>query len=134
MDVQYVEMRYVIAATSVVVASLLFYSIGIWIEHVKGRLRFWHVVLMLIGLVCNAVAIGLMKSLAQFTTINNGLHTLVGVVTILVMMGHCVWAIWVMTDKSTKALTYYNRLSIFVWCVWLVPFFFEIYYSLSMQP
>ena len=134
MDVQYVEMHYMIAATCVIVAALLFYSVGIWVEHVKGRLRFWHIGFMLVGLVCNAIGIGLMKSLAQFTSVNNEMHTLVGVITIFIMMAHSMWAIWVLTDKSAQARNYYNRLSIFLWCLWLVPFFFEVYLSLSMQP
>lgn len=133
MDIHLVEARYLIAATCVITAALLFYSIGIWAEHVKGRLRFWHVGLMLVGLVCDAVGTGLMKSVAQFTSVNNELHTVLGVVTIFIMMVHAMWAIWVLTVKTPIVKLYYNRFSLFVWCIWLVPYFFEIYLGLSMH-
>ncbi len=134
MDQYIVEANYIIAVVCVITAALLLYSVGVWVEHVKGRLKFWHVALMLSGLVLDAIATGLMKSMSRFTEMNNELLTLIGIVTILLMMIHSMWAIWVLTVKTPKARMYYNRLSIFVWCIWLIPYFFEIYLSLSLHP
>ncbi len=133
MVIHLVEARYLIASTCVITAALLFYSIGVWIEHVKGRLKFWHVGLILAGLVCDAVGTGLMKSVAHFTGMNNEMHTVVGVITIFIMMAHAMWAIWVLTVKTPTARLYYNRLSIFLWCIWLIPYFFEVYLGLSLH-
>ena len=133
MDEPLIEARYLIAATCVITLALLLYSIGVWVEHVKGRLKFWHVALMRSGLVCDAVGTGLMKSVSQFTGFSNEIHTLVGIITILIMMAHAMWAIWVMSVKTPNARTYYNRFSLFLWCIWLIPYFFEIYLSLSLH-
>ncbi len=132
MDVQLIEAHYLIVAICVISAALLFYSIGVWVEHVRGRLKFWHIGLILSGLVCNAIGVGLMKSIAQLNGTNDELHTLLGVLTIFIIMVHAMWAIWVLVVRSPKAYLYYNRLSIFLWCIWLIPFFFEIYLSFTL--
>ncbi len=132
MDLHIIEARYLIAATCVITAALLLYSIGVWVEHVKGKVKFWHVALILAGLVCDAVGTGLMKSIAQFSGVNNELHTVVGVITIFLMMAHAMWGVWVLTVKTPGARTFYNRFSIFLWCLWLVPYFFEMYLSLPI--
>ena len=59
--------------------------------------------------------------------------TVVGVITIFIMMAHAMWAIWVLTVKTPTARLYYNRLSIFLWCIWLIPYFFEVYLGLSLH-
>lgn len=111
--------------------ALIFYTIGVWGEHVQGKLKFWHILFFLSGLVCDAVGTGLMKSIAHMTHLHDEIHTVTGVIAILLMLIHAMWAIWTYTRGSLTAKAHFNRVSIFVWCIWLIPYFIGMYLGMS---
>lgn len=43
MEFDQVDMHYLIAAICVITGALIFYTIGVWGEHVQGKLKFWHI-------------------------------------------------------------------------------------------
>ena len=61
MELNQIDIHYLIAAISVITAALVFYTIGVWGEHVQGKLKFWHILFFLFGLVADTVGTGLMK-------------------------------------------------------------------------
>ena len=75
MEFDQVDMHYLIAAICVITGALIFYTIGVWGEHVQGKLKFWHILFFLSGLVCDAVGTGLMKSIAHMTHLHDEIHT-----------------------------------------------------------
>lgn len=129
----YIDSYYLISSLIVLTAALVFYSIGVWSEHVRGKLRFWDLIFMLVALLCDAVGAGLMKNAAQQTQHLNETHTIVGVLAILLILGHTIWAMWVMVSRLPSARLLYNRVSIFIWCLWLVPYFFNMYSLVSLH-
>ena len=84
-------------AISVITAALVFYTIGVWGEHVQGKLKFWHILFFLFGLVADTVGTGLMKSIAHMTHLHDEIHTVTGIIAILLMLVHAMWAIWTYT-------------------------------------
>ena len=47
-------------ASIIMAAALAFYSIGVWGERIQGRLKPWHLVFFVLGLICDTWGTGLM--------------------------------------------------------------------------
>jgi uncharacterized repeat protein (TIGR03987 family) len=107
----------IIAITS----ALMFYTVGVWSEKLASRLKPWHLVLFWAGFVCDTTGTTLMGDLAGRLQLN--LHGVTGALAILLMLGHALWATVVLLKKDENALRTFHSFSLFVWLVWLVPYF-----------
>ena len=101
--------------------ALLFYSIGVWSERIQGRLKAWHTVFFWLGLVCDTWGTGLMFDFVQGMSWD--IHGISGVLAIGLMFIHAVWATVVLVRKDEKMILRFHQFSIFVWLVWLIPYF-----------
>lgn len=101
--------------------ALVCYSIGVWGEKFTGILKGWHLVFFWIGFVFDTSGTTLMSFMAKSFTFN--IHGITGVIAILLMAFHAVWATVVLIGKNEEKLKAFHKFSIFVWFVWLVPFF-----------
>ncbi len=110
-------------STAVVVINLalVFYSIGVWSERIQGRLKIWHTVFFWLGLVCDTVGTGMMFEMAGGLTYD--VHGLSGLLAILLMFVHAIWATVVLAKKDEKMIVNFHKFSIFVWLIWLIPYF-----------
>ena len=133
MELNQIDTHYLIAAISVITAALVFYTIGVWGEHVQGKLKFWHILFFLFGLVADTVGTGLMKSIAHMTHLHDEIHTVTGIIAILLMLVHAMWAIWTYVKGSERAKEHFNRFSIVVWCIWLIPYCIGVYLGMSLH-
>ncbi len=132
MGIDLSESYHLVTALSLLVSSLLFYSIGVWLEHARGKVRFWDLCFMLVGLVCSAVAIGYLRGVNYTSNIIDEVHLLVGVLVVLIILFHTFWALWALsTIRKPDARAKFNRISIFIWCIWLIPYFVTIYFTVS---
>jgi uncharacterized repeat protein (TIGR03987 family) len=52
-------------------------------------------------------------------------------VAILLMVLHAVWAVVVLRRGDEHALTSFHRFSVFVWAVWLIPYFSPMFFALT---
>jgi uncharacterized repeat protein (TIGR03987 family) len=41
------------SATIIITSALILYSIGVWSERIAGRLKPWHLVFFVLGLICD---------------------------------------------------------------------------------
>jgi len=103
------------------ISALTSYSVGVWSEKLAGRLKMWHLVFFWIGFTADTSGTTLMSMMANGFTLN--VHGLTGIAAILLMFAHAVWATIVIVRKDEKAALSFHRFSIFVWSVWLIPFF-----------
>ena len=101
--------------------ALVFYSIGVWSERLAGRLKGWHLIFFWTGLVFDTIGTGLMMEMAGGITFD--VHGLTGVIAILLMLVHAVWASVVLLRKDERLIQNFHKFSVFVWLVWLVPYF-----------
>lgn len=108
--------------------ALIFYSIGVWSERFQGRLKTWHLVFFWLGLVCDTWGTGLMIEMAGGLTAD--IHGITGVIAILLMLIHAVWATIVLIRKDEIAIRKFHRFSLFVWFVWLVPYLSPMIWNL----
>jgi uncharacterized repeat protein (TIGR03987 family) len=108
-------------ATVSIVSALVFYSIGVWCERFAGRLKVWHLVLFWIGFCFDTTGTTLMANIAGGMEFN--IHGITGVLAIVLMLGHAIWATVVLVTKQENAIKNFHKFSLFVWLVWLIPFF-----------
>jgi len=108
-------------AVSFIVAALILYSLGVWAERIKGKLRPWHVVVFWLGLVCDTIGTGAMGELAGGVFQPN-LHAVSGLAAIVLMAFHAVWATLVLVRNNQRLIGSFHRFSLVVWALWLVPF------------
>ncbi len=110
-----------IAGTVLITLALVFYSIGVWAERIAGRLKGWHLVFFWLGLACDTAGTGIMMEYAGGLTAD--VHGVTGVLAILLMVVHAIWATVVLVRKDERAIVNFHKFSIVVWAIWLVPYF-----------
>ena len=112
-------MKAVIAIT----LALFFYTIGVWSEHRAKLLKPVHLVFFWLGLCADTAGTMMMSKLADGSGGGlMGAHGITGMIAIVLMMIHAVWATVVLVRKDDKAMHTFHRFSILVWVIWLIPF------------
>lgn len=109
------------AAVIIINLALLFYSIGVWAERFQARLKLWHTVFFWLGLACDTWGTGMMFDYVGGMTYD--IHGYSGLLAIILMMVHAVWATYVLWKKDENLIVNFHKFSIFVWLVWLIPYF-----------
>jgi uncharacterized repeat protein (TIGR03987 family) len=107
--------------TIIITLALVFYSIGVWSERISGRLKPWHVVFFFLGLICDTWGTGLMFEFVGGMMFD--IHGITGLIAILLMGIHAIWATVVLVKKDEKAINNFHKFSLFVWFLWLIPYF-----------
>jgi uncharacterized repeat protein (TIGR03987 family) len=107
-------------STIVITLALVFYSIGVWSERIAGKLRVWHLVFFWLGLICDTWGTGMMLEAAGGLTFD--VHGLTGVLAIILMFVHAVWATIVLVRKDERWINNFHKFSVVVWVIWLVPY------------
>ena len=116
-------------ATIIITAALVFYSIGVWSERIAGKLKFWHLVFFWLGLISDTWGTGMMFEMAGGMTFD--VHGLTGLTAIILMFIHAVWATIVLLKRDEKWIYRFHKLSVFVWVMWLVPYFSPMFFALG---
>ena len=117
-----------VISTLLITLALVFYSIGVWSERIAGRLKGWHLVFFWAGLAFDTTGTGMMFEMAG--RIGTDIHSGTGVLAILLMLIHAIWATVVLILKNEKAIVNFHNFSVFVWIVWLVPYFTGFFASM----
>jgi uncharacterized repeat protein (TIGR03987 family) len=104
----------------VITLALVCYSIGVWSERIAGRLKPWHLIFFWLGLVFDTWGTGMMLEMAGGLAFN--FHGVTGVIAIVLMLVHAVWATIVLVRKDEKVITTFHRFSVIVWAIWLIPY------------
>lgn len=116
-------------ATIIISMALVFYSIGVWSERIMGRLRPWHLVFFFLGLIFDTWGTGLMFDFVGGMMFD--LHGITGLVAILLMLVHAVWASVVLFKKDEHAIQNFHKFSVVVWAIWLVPYFSPMFFNIG---
>lgn len=108
-------------AIAAISSALLFYTLGVWSERFTGCLKPLHLILFWIGFVFDTTGTTLMGKIAG--GMQPDVHGVTGLLAIMLMLGHAVWATAVLLRHDEKAVLNFHRFSTLVWVIWLVPFF-----------
>ena len=116
------------SASIIITLALIFYSIGVWSERIAGKLKPWHLVFFVLGLICDTWGTGIMFKFVGGMSFD--IHGVTGVIAILLMFIHAVWAFVTLLKKDEKAIHNFHKFSLFVWFVWLIPYFSPMIFAL----
>lgn len=114
-------------ATVLITLALAFYSIGVWAERIARYLKPWHVVAFWTGFSFDIAGTWTMHRISDGPFTLRTPHTLTGQVALWLMLAHAVWATVVARRGSEEARVGFHHYSLFVWLVWLVPYFGGMY-------
>jgi uncharacterized repeat protein (TIGR03987 family) len=59
------------------------------------------------------------------------IHGITGLIAIILMLIHAVWATIVLVRKNEIAIQNFHKFSVVVWAIWLVPYFSPMVFSLT---
>jgi uncharacterized repeat protein (TIGR03987 family) len=110
----------VLLSVILITLALVFYSIGVWSERLAGRLKGWHLAFFWAGFVCDTSGTGIMMEMSGADVFN--IHGLTGLIAILLMLIHAVWASVVLARKNEQAIVNFHKFSLVVWLIWLIPY------------
>jgi len=116
------------SASIIITLALVFYSIGVWSERFAGKLKTWHLVFFVFGLICDTWGTGMMFEMVGGMAFD--VHGITGLIAILLMLIHAVWAFVVLIKKDEKAIHNFHKFSLFVWFIWLIPYFSPMIFAL----
>lgn len=112
-----------ILSTVLITLALVFYSIGIWAERIARLLKPWHVVTFWAGFTFDVGGTLMMHRMAEGAFSLLDTHTLTGQIALWLMFGHAIWATVVIRRNIEIMKIKFHRFSIFVWLIWLIPYF-----------
>ena len=118
------------SASIIMGSALLFYSIGVWAERISGRLKPWHVAFFVLGLICDSWGTGMMFEMVGGMSFD--IHGITGVIAIVLMIIHAVWALVVLIRKNEEAIAKFHRFSVAVWIIWLIPYLSPMVFNLAV--
>lgn len=88
------DIHFLIAAICVISSALVFYTIGVWGERLQKKLKAWHLIFFIAGLCSDTVGTALMEHIAHLTHLHDRVHTITGLIAIILMFIHAGWAVW----------------------------------------
>ena len=107
-------------AIGFIFSAYILYTLGVWSERLRRRLEKWHVVIFWSGLICDTIGTGAMGVMSG-SMIQLNFHGLTGLLAILLMLFHAIWATVVIFRKNERMIVRFHTYSIVVWMIWLIP-------------
>lgn len=120
------DSKLILAIVSITLA-LVFYTIGVFGERKAKSLNKKHVIIFWLGLVFDTTGTLIMSKIAeeglkQISETSQMIHGVTGLLAIVLMLFHAVWATWVLYKNDEEKKAAFHKFSIAVWVVWLVPY------------
>lgn len=112
---------YLVFPAMLMTAAFVSYSYGVWGERLRRDLLARHVAAFWLGLVCDATGTERMLRLVR-AGMRSDVHTALGAAAFALMLGHTLWATWVLTKGTPDSRHGFHRYSLVVWLVWLLPY------------
>jgi len=116
-----------ITSFTLITLALIFYSLGVWSERIARYLYPRHVAFFWTGFIFDVSGTLVMHRLANSNFNLLEPHTLTGQIALWLMLVHAFWATWVTRSGTDQIRTNFHRFSLFVWLVWLIPYFGGMY-------
>ena len=122
-----------IIAIIAITSALVFYTVGVFAERRARILKKWHMLVFWIGLCCDAAGTTFMTLIANSGAAESGIgvHGITGAVAIGLMKFHAAWATVTLVKKNQKQMQIFHRFSMFVWLVWLIPYFIGMFMGME---
>ena len=109
----------IFAIVSMVLAATL-YTTAVFGERAAATLKPLHLALFWLGLVFDTTGTTLMTDIAGGWRWD--LHGVVGLIAVVLMLVHSVWATIALVQKREAVLRSFHKFSIHVWALWMAAF------------
>lgn len=114
-----------------ITTALILYTIGVWSEKKHSELKKWHLSLFFLGLIFDTLGTTLMSGMVKGGFELN-FHGITGLLAIVLMLFHAIWATIVLVKNNVSAKTDFHKFSIIVWSIWLIPFISGAIFGMSI--
>lgn len=119
------------SAIVLITLALVFYSIGVWAEHLKRQLTWSHVLFFGLGLICDIAGTAVMSQIAAagggategVAGLLTQIMSITGALALIVMAVHFTWAVVVLVRNRSRERAVFHKFSLGVWILWLIPYF-----------
>lgn len=116
--------------------ALIFYTTGVFRERKEKSLNKNHVIIFWLGLLFDTIGTLTMEQIAKsgievINTTSQRIHGITGALAIVLMLFHAVWATWVLYKNDEKKKAVFNKFSITVWSIWLIPYIIGMFIGMS---
>jgi uncharacterized repeat protein (TIGR03987 family) len=118
-----------VTASIIMGVALILYTIGVWSEKFQGRLKLLHLLFFILGLICDSWGTGIMFGISE--GISFSFHGIAGIIAIILMFIHAIWAAVVLIKNEEKAILKFHKFSLFVWILWLIPYLSPMFIHIS---
>lgn len=108
--------------------ALIFYSIGVLSEKYSKQLKTWHLLFFWLGLIADTLGTDYVMKLVGGLIYN--FHTITGLLGLLLMFIHSIWATYVIVTKNTNRINMFHKFSFIVWLIWLIPYFTGLFFGM----
>ncbi|MCC7023217.1 MAG: TIGR03987 family protein [Thermomicrobiales bacterium] len=108
-------------AVITITIALILYTIGVWASKMSGRLCPWHLAFFWAGLIFDFIGTREMSQIAG-SGFNLNLHAATGLIALILMAAHTIWATVTVIRGREYALESFSRFSVAVWVIWMVPY------------
>lgn len=119
-----------ISAIVCMVLALTFYTIGVFSERKSGTLKKWHLLVFWLGFIFDTSGTTIMSKISG-SGFSFGLHGITGLIALLLMAFHAIWATVIVLRKDEKAMHTFHKFSIVVWTIWLIPFIIGLFIGMN---
>lgn len=123
-----------LTAIITITLALVFYSVGVFMEHRSKKLTFKHLGLFLAGLIFDTTGTFIMSGIAeenQKTATGMNWNAFTGFLAIMLMAFHASWALLVLMKKDRKSQQKFHKFSLIVWLIWLVPYISGVFVGMN---
>lgn len=110
--------------------ALIFYTIGVFGEKKKGELNLFHTILFWLGFICDTIGTSVMSKIAE-NGFKFNIHGITGLLALLLMAFHAIWATFILIKKDSKAKKVFHKFSIIVWTIWLIPYIIGMFIGMK---
>jgi len=59
------------------------------------------------------------------------IHSITGLIAILIMLIHAVWALLVLIRKDEQAIQNFHKFSVIAWVIWLIPYLSPMLFGMA---
>jgi uncharacterized repeat protein (TIGR03987 family) len=112
--------------------ACLIYTIGVLVEKIQKKLKLWHVCVFWGGLIFDTLGTGAMGKIAGGVFQFN-FHGITGMIGILLMMFNAIWATIAIVKDDENMKLKFNKFSIVVWIIWMIPMVSGIIYGVTVK-
>lgn len=110
-----------LAASILITLALVFYSLGVWAEHIARYLKGWHVAAFWTGFFFDTSGTLAMEMIHPGFDWASA-HSITGQIALWLMLAHAIWATTVVRRDAENTRRSFHRFSLVVWGFWLVPY------------